>query len=353
MRRSRKWTTAAVAVVLVTGGAAAFLLAGLPETEGNGARASSAATTATADITRQTLIDRERHDGSLGYGDAVGLATRLSGTVTWLPAEGATIKRGRPLHRLDNDPVVLLYGTLPAYRALSPGLDGPDVKQFERNLWALGYRGFTVDGDYTSSTAAAVEDWQEDLGLDETGTVELGRIVYATGAIRVADRSVEVGATAQPGTELLTTTGTGRVATVELEMSDQRLAKKGTKVDVTLPDGKAVTGHIIDVGTTIETADNPTEEDRTTINVTIGFDQAPQGLEEASVGVQFVASQRENVLTVPVNALLALAEGGYGLQIVDGTGSRIVAVETGLFADGRVEITGDGLTEGTKVGVPA
>ncbi|GID47153.1 peptidoglycan-binding protein [Actinoplanes capillaceus] len=351
---SRKWTTAAVAVVLVTGGAAAFLLAGgLPETEGNGARASSTATTATADITRQTLIDKERHDGSLGYGDAVGLATRLSGTVTWLPAESATIKRGKPLYRLDNDPVVLLYGTLPAYRALSPGLDGPDVKQFERNLWALGYRGFTVDGDYTSSTAAAVEDWQEDLGLDETGTVELGRIVYATGAIRVADRSVEVGATAQPGTELLTTTGTGRVATVELEMSDQRLAKKGTKVDVTLPDGKAVTGHIIDVGTTIETADNPAEEDRTTINVTIGFDQAPQGLEEASVGVQFVASQRENVLTVPVNALLALAEGGYGLQIVDGAGSRIVAVETGLFADGRVEITGDGLTEGTKVGVPA
>ncbi|WP_307798172.1 efflux RND transporter periplasmic adaptor subunit [Actinoplanes flavus] len=351
---SRKWTTTAVAVVLVTGGAAAFLLAGgLPESEGNGARASSAAGPATADITRQTLIDRERHDGSLGYGDAVSLTTRLSGTVTWLPTEGATIKRGKPLYKLDNDPVVLLYGPLPAYRALSPGLDGPDVKQFERNLWALGYRGFTVDGDYTSSTASAVEDWQEDLGLDETGTVELGRIVYATGAIRVADRSVDVGATAQPGTELVTTTGTGRVATVELEMSDQRLAKKGTKVEVTLPDGKTVPGHISGVESTVETADNPTEEDRTTLNVTIGFDQAPQGLDEAAVGVQFVSSQRENVLTVPVNALLSLAEGGYGLQVVDGAGSRIVAVETGLFADGRVEITGDGLTEGMKVGVPA
>jgi hypothetical protein len=107
------------------------------------------------------------------------------------------------------------------------------------------------------------------------------------------------------------------------------------------------------VTTTVEEAENPGQEDTTKIEVTVGFDKAPQGLDDASVNVLFVSSQRENVLTVPINALLALAEGGYGLQIVDGTATRIVAVETGLFADGRVEVTGDGLTEGLKVGIPA
>jgi hypothetical protein len=59
------------------------------------------------------------------------------------------------------------------------------------------------------------------------------------------------------------------------------------------------------------------------------------------------------VLTVPVAALLALAEGGYGIEVVEGTTTRIVAVETAMFADGRVEVTGRGLSEGMKVGVPS
>jgi hypothetical protein len=350
----RRWTTAAVAVALTAGGVAAFLLGGgLPEAEGTDTGAAGDVPAATADITRQTLVDRESHGGSLGFGDTAALATRLSGTVTALPAADATIKRGGALYKIDNKPVMLLYGSLPAYRALSSGDEGADVTQFEKNLWALGYRGFTVDDEYTSATADAVEDWQDDLGLDETGTVELGRIVYAGGPIRVASRSVGLGATVQPGTELLSTTATGRVATVELDISDQRLARKGAAVDVTLPDGTTVTGRITGVTTTVEEAENPGQQDTTRIEVTIGFDKAPQGLDDAAVNVLFVAAQRENALTVPINALLALAEGGYGLQIVDGTATRVVAVETGLFADGRVEVTGDGLTEGLKVGIPA
>jgi len=76
-------------------------------------------------------------------------------------------------------------------------------------------------------------------------------------------------------------------------------------------------------------------------------------LDQAAVKIGFTASQRKNVLTVPVAALLALAEGGYGVQVVEGTATRIVPVETGLFAGGRVEVTGDGLREGMTVGVPA
>jgi len=66
-----------------------------------------------------------------------------------------------------------------------------------------------------------------------------------------------------------------------------------------------------------------------------------------------VSDSRKGVLAVPVAALLALREGGYGVAIVDGDGRRVVKVETGMFADGLVEVTGDGLAEGTKVEVPA
>ncbi len=351
---SRKWTTAAVAGALVAGGVTAYvLIVGLPKAEEPAQAGTGNLPAATADVTRTTLVDKESHDGSLGYGDTGALTTRLSGTVTWMPATGATIKRGKPLYKVDSDPVILMYGTLPAYRALSSGDKGTDVKQLEKNLWALGYRGFTVDSTYTSATADAVEEWQDDLGLDETGTVDLGRVVFQPGAIRVDSRTVETGAAAQPGAEMMQTSGIGRVATVQLDVDDQRLAKKGAKVDVTLPDGTDVKARISDVETTVEQSDDPNGEDETKINVTITFAKAPAGLDEAAVTVLFVASQRDNVLTVPVNALLALSEGGYGLQVVDGTTTKIVAVETGLFADGRVEVSGGGIAEGTKVGVPA
>ncbi|WP_433828778.1 efflux RND transporter periplasmic adaptor subunit [Actinoplanes sp. CA-015351] len=349
-RRGR--TTAAVAAVLTAGAAAAAVfVAGLPEGEA-GAQPESDLPAATADIRKETLVDKESHNGSLGYGDPVAVATRLNGTVTSLAAHGSTVKRGKPLYALDNDPVVLLYGKLPAYRNLSSGVEGADVLQFEKNLWALGYRGFTVDDEYTSATAGAVEDWQDDLGLPETGTVELGRVVYQPAAVRVDSVTAGKGDAAQPGTEILRVAGVRQVATVELEVDDQRLARKGAKVDVTLPDGKTVTGRIAGIVSTIETAENPSEEDRTVLTLTISFDKAPSGLDDAGVTVDFTSSQRENVLTVPVSALLALSEGGYGLQVVDGTTTRIVAVETGLFADGRVEVSGTGLTEGMKVGVP-
>ncbi|GAA4598704.1 hypothetical protein BJY16_002810 [Actinoplanes octamycinicus] len=350
---NRKWTTATAAGVLVAGGAAAFVLVGDLPDGSEPAQAGSSPPAATADVTKQTLVDKESHDGTLGYGDTTGLASSRSGTVTWLPAVGATVRRGKPLYKMDNKPVLLMYGTLPAYRSLSSGAEGADVKQLEKNLWALGYRGFTVDDEYTSATADAVEQWQDDLGLDETGTVELGRVVFKPRALRIDSHTVEPGAAAQPGTELLQVSDTGRVATVELDVADQRLAKKGAKVDVTLPDATVVPARISEVETTVEQAENPGEEDTTKVGVTLTFDKAPAGLNQAAVTVLFVASKAENVLTVPINALLALAEGGYGLQVVDGGTTRIVAVRTGLFADGRVEVSGDGLAEGMKVGVPA
>lgn len=343
--RTRYLVAGAVAAV----GTAAVVAAGLPS-GGEDPVEAAFLPPGTAQVTRQTLVDTESMDGELGYGDTTEHKTRLSGTVTALAAAGSVVSRGRALYRIDNDPVVLLYGSLPAYRTLSAGDDGKDVQQFEKNLWALGYRGFTVDKSYTSATADAVREWQEDLGLSETGTVDPARIVYAAGKVRVKSRAAAPGDVVQPGTALLTTTGTGRVATVSLDVSQERLARKGAPVTVTLPDGKEVKGRIQDVEPVVTPGEGQ-QEASTTFDVTVGGFSSG-ALDQAAVSVEFTAAEREDVLTVPVAALLALAEGGYGVEIVEGTATRIVAVETGMFADGRVEVSGAGLTDGMTVGTP-
>jgi predicted ribosome-associated RNA-binding protein Tma20 len=58
------------------------------------------------------------------------------------------------------------------------------------------------------------------------------------------------------------------------------------------------------------------------------------------------------VLAIPVAALLALAEGGYAVELVDNGSTHLVGVETGLFADGLVEVKGNGLSAGDLVVVP-
>jgi multidrug efflux system membrane fusion protein len=350
---ARRKAAVAAGVVAAGGATAAVVAFGLPGAP-TGSAQGSAMPPATAAVTRQTLIDTEDKGGKLGYGDEAAVNSRLGGTLTMLPAVGRTVARGQPLFKVDNKPVVLLYGSLPAYRTLAPGVEGRDVKQFERNLYALGYRGFTVDSTYSSATATAVRKWQKDLGLTRTGRVETDRIVYAGGAVRVDGRKAQPGAEIGPGTPVLTATETARIATVDLDVDDQRLAKVGATVQVTLPDDRVMPGKITGAETVIDPGEGQ-QEDTTKIEVTIGFaaGKTPTGLDQASVSVAFTAAQRRNVLTVPVAALLALAEGGYGVQVVDGATTKIVAVETGLFADGRVEITGAGVTAGTVVGVPS
>ncbi len=352
-RRGRAGRVAVTVAVVAAVGAAAAAGLGLPDL-GSEAGTGSAAPPKTTKVTRQTLVDTQTEDGKLGHGDSATVSGRLAGTVTELPVAGSTIVRGQPLYRVDNTPVVLLYGGLPAYRNLAPGTEGADVRQFEQNLAALGYKGFTVDDEYTASTATAVKAWQGKLGLTKTGVVELGRVFYAVGPVRVDAQKAAAGDAIGPGAAVLTCTGTGPVVTVTLEVADQRLAVVGAAVTVELPAGTKVPGKIAKVETVITPAEgnNPAE---TNLEVTVTPDDAAAfaGLEHVTVEVGFTASRKEQVLTVPVSALLALAEGGYGLQIVEGGTSRIVAVELGMFAAGRVEVSGAGITDGTQVGVPS
>ena len=352
-RRKRRW----FAGVAATGVLAAAVGSVWGFVGGTGSSADTAATGLPPDTTtveRRTLRDTRTADGSLGYGTPRTATSRLRGTLTAVAETGATVSRGKPLYRVDDEPVILMYGTVPAYRDLEAGLEGPDVAQLEKNLRALGYTGFTVDDTYTASTASAVEQWQDDLGLEVTGRVELGRVHFAPGAIRVEAHQAAVGDPTAPGRPVLTSTGTAQQVTVELETADQRLAVPGATVDVTLPDDSIAPGRITDVTTVLAPAAEPDGEATTTVEVVVALtdQKAAEQYVLAAVDVTFTAAERKDVLTVPIGALLALREGGYGVEVVDGTASRYVPVRTGLFSEGRVEISGSGIRPGTVVGVP-
>jgi peptidoglycan hydrolase-like protein with peptidoglycan-binding domain len=363
-RRRRMLVVGVLVMVLAGAGAGGYVLLADRPSSTDATTAAKAVTTAT--VTRANLVDTEQEDGSLGYDDQQTLRSGVQGVLTSLPDEGATVRRGQTLYRFDDQPVTLWYGTLPLYRPLVGGVDdGPDVKQLERNLDALGYGdGLTVDDHFTSGTTDAVKAWQADRGLEETGRVDATQVVFVGHAVRVGDHKAGVGDQVSPGAPVTAISSTTRVATVDLAADIADIAHVGDKVDIELPSGRTVHGTITEVGK-VATTPSPTSggsgssgsSGEATITVTVRVDN-PRGtgdLDQTPVKVDFVKQRKRGVLAVPVTALVALAEGGYAVEVSDPAtnATHLVKVTTGLFASGQVEMRGAGLREGQRVVVPA
>ncbi|WPO69546.1 peptidoglycan-binding domain-containing protein [Streptomyces sp. KN37] len=391
-RRRRPLRTSLIVVVAIAVAAAAGIAAtGTLGGDGNDPRSSApSGPPATAEVERTTLVDSETVDGNLGYGEAQTVRAPASsadtgtgtgstgqgggsggdggnGIVTWLPEEGDVVKRGDTVYRVDQREVPLLYGSFPLYRTLRPGTEGADVEMLEKNLRALGYSGFIVDDTYNSSTAQAVRDWQDDLNRKETGTVEPGDALVASGARRVADVQAAPGVALSGN--LLTWTGTERIVGVDLDVQFEDLVDNGTKATVELPDGNTVQGEVTDIGTPStsrgdDSASGTGESDAGSggsggnedptlpVELTVKDQKGLGRYQAAAVEVTLKAETREDVLVVPVNALVARKGGGYALEVVTGDSTEYHPVKLGMFADGRVEVSGTGIKEGTVVGVP-
>jgi hypothetical protein len=306
------------------------------------------------------------------------------GTYTWLPKVGDIIKEDQPVYSVSNQPVPLLYGSIAAYRAFYVGMsDGADVGQLTRDLIALGYgSGLTQSNHYSSATATAVERWQSALGLPATGNILLGQVVFEPGPIRVTTVTPSVGASAGGGgsgsgggSTVLTATSTTPIVTVNLEVTQEYLLKPGDAVSVVLPDGTTtVGGRVQTVGKVATcpggggsgTGGSPADQSpcsssgsnnnsTPTVTVTIALTSNRPGatLDQAPVNVDITTQRADNVLAVPVNALLALQGGGFGVDVVTGTTSHLVGVTTGLYSNSLVQISGPGITAGTRVEVPS
>jgi peptidoglycan hydrolase-like protein with peptidoglycan-binding domain len=190
---SRRRAVALPALALAVAGAAGATWLALRD-PGAGKATASRGAGGSAAVERRDLVESETVDGTLGYTGRRAVVNRLNGTITWLPREGAVVRRGRRLFEVSGRPVLLFYGSVPAYRTLTAGVaDGADVAQLERNLAALGYSPGVVDDHFSASTAAAVARWQDGLGLAQTGRVELGRVAFLPGPRRVSSVTATLG----------------------------------------------------------------------------------------------------------------------------------------------------------------
>jgi peptidoglycan hydrolase-like protein with peptidoglycan-binding domain len=291
-------------------------------------------------------------------GDQAGqaiIATSKSptGTITSIVAQGDIVGEGDVIFSVEGQPIVLLVGTVPAYRSMSVGTSGDDVAQLEAALVQLGFGdGLLVDGVFDGDTREAVVAWQQSVGAAPDGVINLGDVVFSASDLRVGAIERGVGDTVQEGTTVLTTSAAETFVLVQLSAADQGLLAVGDKVMVELPDGSETTGTVAEVGSVAQVGQ---EGGASFFDVTIVLDEpaAAVGLDEAPVEVAVVTDSAEGVLAVPVTALLALAEGGYAVEVVSEDGSTyLVAAEPGLFADGFVEVTGDGLQAGMEVVIP-
>ncbi|MFI6497648.1 peptidoglycan-binding protein [Nonomuraea typhae] len=351
MNRATTALTAGAALAALAGGVAFAVLA----TPGHsGDQAPPLVTAATGTITRTDLTESVRAKGTLGFATQRALGAAAGGVLTWLPRAGAAIGRDDRLYEIDGTPVRLMYGAKPMYRTLRQGDEGADVRQLEANLKALGYgSAMTVDHEYTWATAQAVRAWQEDHGLPETGNAGPDQIAFATGPLRIQKSEAATGDRIAPGARLLTTSGAHRVVTFKLPVAEAARLKDGDRVTVELPDGKRAKGRISRIGRSAET-DEQAGDKTPKVEIVVSFERGAKvkGVDQAPVTVLIKGETRKDVLSAPVTALLAAPGGGYLIRAVENGRPRDVKVELGLFAEGRVEVTGAGLRERMEVEVP-
>jgi hypothetical protein len=357
----RRWVAIAVVLVLIAAGTLAVLVGAFDRGGGGNGSGGNGSTTSLATVQRRTLSQTTQFNGTLGYVGSYTVLSQSRGTVTWLPESGEVIHLGQVLYRVDQEPVVLLYGAVPAYRALAEGATGADVAQLNQDLVALRYLGWSeVDSawrEFTWATAAGVERLQKHLGVQQTGRLPLGEMVFLPTAARVTALRTVLGAPASG--PVLQASSTARTVSVGLDPDLRSQVKAGDRVTITLPDGSTTPGRVRSVGrvATAPSTNSGGSDSGPTVPVQIQPTDpaAAGGLDQALVEVAIVDQTVHNVLAVPVNALLARAGGGYSVEVVAGDRThRLVRVRLGLFDDaaGMVQATGAGLAVGQRVVVP-
>lgn len=289
-------------------------------------------------------------------------ATNPNTTFTSVPRVGEILRRGEIVYSLDEKPVPLLYGTVTLYRALATGMSGADVAELQRNLVALGFgNGLSVNGRFSTATAEAVKEWQRSLGLSPSGVVRLGDAVVAPGPIQVDTVTVRPGDAVQAGGTVLTATSRTPVVTISLDASEQSEVKVGDPVSITLPNNTTTPGVVSYVGKVATSSSSGGTGNTGSSGATISVEVTPThlssaaGLDQAPVEVAITTGSVHDVLVVPVDALLALASGGYAVEVVGpGRTHHLVGVTLGLFDDaaGLVQVSGSGLSAGQKVVTP-
>ncbi len=351
--RRKHWAPAAAAVlVLATVTCGVVVISGAEHS--TAAAQPPAANTAKVELGELSAMVSQ--DGTLTYrarpdGSPYSVINRAGGTYTELPEVGAKVGCGGVLYRVDDKPVVLLCGTVPAYRGLRRRMKGRDVRELNRNLHVRGTH-------FTSATVKALRALQRRKGLRLTGALELGDVVFLPEPVRIAKVTGALGGSARPGAPVLNATSDKLHVQVNLDPSQQGEVKKGDRAQITLPGNAPVSGRVEGFGRVAQTPAGPDSKPvDATIPTYIGLDDPAQAreLDQAPVQVDIRTKGVERALSVPVTALVGRSGGGFAVEAVRAGGRReLVAVTLGLFdtGGGRVQVEGD-LRAGDPVVVPS
>lgn len=348
-----------------------------------GARAAPASAPppafSTAKIRLTDLATTTLTEATLGYAAGQPVVNLLTGTYTWFPAPGQIIEAGQALYRVDDQPVILMTGAIPAWRPFTPGMtNGRDITELQANLITLGDASgllTTPDGSFGAATQAAVERWQHACGLPVTGQVPLGQVVFLPGAVRVGAADESTGDAASPGSTPYQVTTATRSVTVPYS-SNLPPVSVGERLSIVLPSNADTPGIIAAIGpppaagagssggsagsdgsgssgdSAASSGSSGSGNSGVSAQLTVTPLQPGQTGTEDNVPVQVALTVQSvhHVLAVPVTALLALSGGGYGVQLVLPSGAhRLIGVSTGLFAGGLVQVSGPGIADGARV----
>jgi hypothetical protein len=313
-------------------------------------------------VRRGALSSQVTGVGTLGYsaepdGSRYPIVNEASGHLTATPTVGQVIAQGQVLYRVEDRPVVLLDGATPAYRTLSQGDKGPDVRELNTDLVALGLATRSQldpsSDNFSAATASALTRLQARLGAAQTGTLPLGNAVFLPAPIRITEVTATLGTSAPLDTAIAHATSIRRQVQVNIPATEQSSLRAGNHVLITLPNYQDTAGVVTQVGTVA----NGSGSTSPTIPVTIKLldPRAAGTLDQAPVRVQITTAGVSNALIVPVTALLAQNGGGYAVETVDSHRiHHLVPVTLGLFDDaaGLVQVSGE-LHPGQQVVVPA
>jgi peptidoglycan hydrolase-like protein with peptidoglycan-binding domain len=310
-------------------------------------------------VTTGSMVSETRVAGTVQYATRETIASGLSGIVTEVPAVGATVGVGGVAYRVDTRPVTMLSGALPAWRDFVSGMtEGEDIRQLEQNLKALGFFGGEPDTRFTWDTTVAVRDWQKALGLERTGTVERSMILFSDQDRRVDAVESGVGAQVGPGSTLYQATSLQQIVELNVKSSDRELAVVGGSVTVTLPTGATTDGVIETVGAPVSkpAADGTGASSIVVpVRITVADQAAMANMALAGASVSFASTVADDVLTVPVDALVPVSDTAFAVELPGtkpGAERTLVPVTVGAFASGIVEISGERIVDGLAVVVP-
>jgi hypothetical protein len=346
----KRWAALAAAAVVFAGVCGVIAITGDPTA------VARAPAPATAEVERGALSAIVSQAGTLTYGarsdgSPYTAINQASGVYTELPESGDMVRCGGVLYRVDDRPVLLLCGELPLYRALRLGMTGRDVRQLNRML----HRSGTA---FTTSTERALGALQHKHGQAVTGRLATDDAVVLPEPVRVAKVTGELGGAARPGAPVLSATSDRLQVRVNLDASQQGEVKSGDRAQITLPGNTPVKGRVAGFGRVAQTP--PGQDSRpadATIPTFIRLDDPAKarGLDQAPVQVDITTKGVDDVLSVPVTALVGKSGGGFAVEVVrPGDRRELVAVELGLFDTGvgRVQVEG-ALRAGDSVVVPS